>query len=184
MRILAFIAVMVVVCGCVGDPNTLASCEGRDTGTRNLCYVHYASEAKDVSLCDNLVDEDSILSCKADVTQVPGLCTNIKNGDQKFYCQAKAKRDFNICGWIVDPDMGQYCILELAISQADKSLCEKIVDDSKRDLCYVNVALTNTDTTVCPQMKDPVMQDYCQKLQFDPQVKEDLLKLLKNKRGY
>lgn len=90
---------------------------------KDYCYMQYASNAKDASICDsitNIDDKDSCYSKLASDLADPALCDKMKTAGQKNGCYwniAMRFRDVSYCNKITEEGQKQNCLQNIQPSQ-------------------------------------------------------------------
>lgn len=155
-----------------------SDCEAvTDEIARNFCYVDLAKAQKDISICDDKIDNvntrDICYQKVAIAKQDFSLCKSISEANQNSgigstcYSEvAKLKKDPTLCEDL--PDEGPYdyllkgeCYLGAATGKLDASVCKKISYSVTRDTCYLNVAIGNKDSTVCSNIVRTSSRERC-----------------------
>jgi hypothetical protein len=108
-------------------------CGGLSTAVRDGCFDSAARDTHDWRLCLNMsftpLREACIESISREVGDPRGclaLLPSTKSRDSCIFLLSIAANSTGTCGNIIDPEMSDYCILNIAIKQRNSSICDAI----------------------------------------------------------
>jgi len=133
---------------------------------RDKCYKYVASEIKNFSLCEKMVDSDNKNSCLARQNKNATFCEKISkqySRDECFYDVALLTDDSQLCAKIANNNRQGWCCMELAEKMKDDSICACVRDVQMRDNCYLGMAPKVRDAEICKKIENEEKMSKCLK---------------------
>ncbi len=130
------------------NPNYCAQASFPDT-----CYLGYAKEIKDGSVCINISDPNTKKSCET-LTASNKDCSELEGNEQDscFADIAVKEQKATICNDITNSINRNDCYARVSEAKGEWEPCEKINNDNKQNLCIQNIALMKGDASICEKM--------------------------------
>lgn len=145
--------------------DTIASAQDREA-----CYVRYAIEHLDATVCQNLWEQiNDCYSAVAYVKKDATLCEKVKNSvDAKDMCYlgvSSQTKEATLCDRIQSQSIKRQCESDTSLIQPGglptPEDCLTATDTLTRDLCYVGMAGELADITICEQISNPATKENC-----------------------
>lgn len=136
------------------------------TVARDTCYIAFAINRSDASICREILTVTSLQGCYLSVATVTGnasVCILLGTSDARTcYAQvAVAKSNPRVCDQISDEYEKGYCYSSYARDKRDASVCDLITSVSAKDDCYANTASALQNVTLCSRISDLNRRDGC-----------------------
>lgn len=148
-----------------GDVTACYGINSRDI--RGECIYNYASEVKNLSLCDeigvdNAVDRHWRDACYAEVAPSMldvALCDTIKDVNYTDKCLTEFlyeshPRNVTICDTMSILAHKDKCLSRMGDLQCNDSICDAVLDDKLADSCYSKVAVSIRKPSLCDKIKN------------------------------
>lgn len=137
---------------------------------RNQCYIHFAVQALDSTVCRRSEPETGRDDCYLNysvTTDSPAACVKVINSLNRNKCYidtAKANGDPAACNGLLAGDQKICYNLVLGGEKPLPGLhyCRDVADDLWRDKCYLAFATQQNNRTVCDLIVSPDYQQSCQ----------------------
>ena len=117
------------------------SCKRDLLMVKNVCYKHLAFKTRNLSLCNELIDEYNIgytFECTMRLTGNISFCLPYKeNGLFYNLCVASLNKNVSYCDDLAGNEFNQ-CLLEFANVYADSNYCKMMKDRDGRNSCFIH----------------------------------------------
>lgn len=80
------------------------------------------------------------------------ICNEITNEDYKNWCFAIVIEDQRFCQLITSTSKKNLCFRDLALYSENETACKEINDSHERDICFESVAFKKKDKTICQKI--------------------------------
>ncbi len=129
---------------CIAIVNSQSSiCENKpEGGVRDACFLSFAQQNKDISLCGKTSYNDF---CSAVVAKDYKKCESTTNKDNCYKEIAISAKDALGCKQILNKQVADLCF---AYATPDVNFCNEFSGANKNN-CYINVAKLKSDSTIC-----------------------------------
>ena len=169
MLLIAILTILgVIIAGCaLFGASTVDECEKLTDGDKDSCYVKYASERKDIELCENINTRANNLCLKsvAEAMGDPNLCAKIVNdtywSDICYKDFAEQIGSVELCEKIEHPGDKDDCFAKVALDTEDGAICERISDLGKVDACKYTLATESGNLYLCQELRGLLNRDVC-----------------------
>ena len=150
--------------------NDITDCETIEGPAKNTCYVNFAEETKDITICEEKVSSLSRNSCMYEVAILTksvedcrilqtnaGLTLDVR---ECFTIAAVAANNLEICNELLEESDQASCIQGFAEEFSDISYCDKIKEEygtegqikSTYELCVLIVARQTMNPELCNEL--------------------------------
>jgi len=161
------------------------SCDSRENPEEciNSSLRRFTLGNQDISLCEEISDEDEKIKCQDEVNMFNALinldrsyCINISTNQNKILCEdeissseAIVKQDVEICNQIKTDSLRQQCFLDFvttnSIQENDVNICNQAASESLviecKDSYYYNSAFSEKDIKFCKKIIDEDLKEFC-----------------------
>ena len=138
---------------CVPDENA---------GGENGCTIFKAVQTRDTSQCGEITDEKWKAKCLASVIPESGdattNCESIVNVELKNECLSQiagAKNDASLCSQIADENQKQFCLTGISFISKNLTACDNLPEgdgEKEKNSCLFAYAGVNTDSRACDKI--------------------------------